>query len=63
MEDIKLDGRKSNGGPNRGGGRKKGKRLVSDKDKKQTVPFQVKAKHVEKAKLLIQPIVDEINSG
>lgn len=52
-----MDKRKNNGGAGRGQGRKP----VDEMEKKVTVPFQIKRKHVEAAKAKIQPIVDRIN--
>jgi hypothetical protein len=46
------------GGANRGQGRK----VIDPEEKKKAIFFYVKAKHVEKAKKQIQPIVDKINS-
>jgi hypothetical protein len=55
---IKTDGRKLNGGFRIGAGRKE----MPEKELKATVIFYIKKKHVAKAKKIIQPIVDEINS-
>ncbi len=53
-----MDNRKNNGGARLGTGPKP----KNPDDKKVTVPFQIKRKHVETAKAKIQPIVDKINS-
>lgn len=53
-----MDKRKYNGGARPGSGPK----LKDEAEKKVTVPFQIKRKHVEAAKAKIQPIVDKINS-
>ena len=55
---MKEDKRKNNGGARPGTGPKK----LPPGEKKVTVPFQIKQKHVEKAKVKIQSIVDKINS-
>lgn len=53
----KIDNRKYNGGARPGTGPKP---KVPD-EKKVTVSFQIKRKHIEVAKAKIQPIVDRIN--
>ena len=52
------DNRKYNGGAREGSGRLP----IDPEEKKVTVPFQIKRKHIAKAKTIIQKIVDEINS-
>lgn len=54
---MKTDKRKFNGGPRPGSGPKE----KAPKEKKIQIYFGVKAKHVQKAIELIQPIVNEIN--
>lgn len=55
---MKQDLRKNNGGARPNSGRK----IKMDEEKKVTVAFQIKRKHIEVAKTKIQPIVDKINS-
>lgn len=52
------DKRKNNGGPRTGSGRPP----VADNEKKVTVSFYIKSKHLAIARAKIQPIVDKINS-
>jgi len=56
---MKEDKRKNNGGARVGTGPK----LKDEMEKKVTVSFQIKRKHIETAKAKIQPIVDKINLG
>ena len=53
----KLDKRVNNGGSRIGAGAKR----KNPEEKKVTIPFQIKRKHIEKAKKLLKPLVDEIN--
>jgi len=53
-----TDNRKKNGGSRIGSGQKK----LPDGEKKVTVSFQIKEKHVQIAREAIQKIVDEINN-
>jgi hypothetical protein len=47
---------------NRGGARpNSGPKKIDPQEKKVTVAFYIKRKHVEKAKKKIKPIVDKIN--
>jgi hypothetical protein len=55
---MKQDKRKLNGGARAGSGPKP----IDENEKKVTVSFYIKKKHVEAAKEKIQPIVDNINS-
>lgn len=55
---MKEDKRKMNGGARLGTGPKP----KDEMEKKVTVSFQIKRKHVEAAKAKIQPVVDKINS-
>lgn len=55
---MKTDLRKYNGGDRPGSGRKS----LPDDEKKVTVNFYIKKKHIEKARKRIQPIVDKINA-
>lgn len=54
-----MDGRKNNGGARAGAGKK----AMNPKEKKVTVPFQVKRKHVSNAKAALQPLIDMINAS
>jgi hypothetical protein len=40
-----------------------GKKPINPDDKKVTVPFQVKRKHVSNAKAALQPLIDMINAS
>ncbi len=53
-----IDKRKNNGGARSGTGPK----LKNENEKKVTVSFYIKKKHVEAAKAKLQPLVDKINS-
>lgn len=52
-----TDKRKNNGGARPGSGRAP----INPDEKKVTVIFYIKKKHIEKAKKQLQPIVDSIN--
>lgn len=54
---MKKDLRKNNGGARVGAGAKP----KSEAEKRVTVSFQIKKKHVDNAKAKIQPIVNKIN--
>lgn len=54
----KIDKRKFNGGARTGTGPKP----KDEMEKKVTVSFQIKRKHVEAAKAKLQPLIDKINS-
>lgn len=56
---MKEDKRKNNGGARLGTGPK----LKDEQEKKVTVNFQIKRKHVEFAKAKLQPLIDKINSN
>lgn len=56
---MKEDKRKLNGGARLGTGPK----LKDDQEKKVTVAFQIKRKHVASAKSELQPLVDKINNN
>jgi hypothetical protein len=55
---MKEDKRKLNGGARQGTGPKP----KDEMEKKVTVSFQIKRKHVEAAKAIIKPLVDGINA-
>ena len=55
---MKTDKRKFNGGARPGAGQPK----LPDEEKKTPVAFQIKKKYIEKAREIIQPIVDKINA-
>jgi len=54
---MKEDKRKLNGGARIGTGPK----LKDEQEKKVTVAFQIKRKHVKAAKVKLQPLIDKIN--
>ena len=58
VEQMEIDGRKYNGGARAGTGPK----LKDEMEKKVTVSFYIKRKHIEAAGKKIQPIVDKFNS-
>lgn len=53
-----MDKRINNGGARPGSGPKP----KDEQEKKVTVSFQIKRKHVEAAKAKLQPLIDKINS-
>jgi hypothetical protein len=57
MAKGKVDLRKYNGGKG-----KVGRKSIPLEQRKQTLIFYVKGKYVEKARDLIQPIIDKLNS-
>ena len=59
MAAEKIDGRKNNGGARVGAGNAE----IDAKEKKVAVTFYIKQKLVEKAKEILQPMVDKINDN
>jgi hypothetical protein len=57
MAKKKEDKRVNNGGKRESTGRKP----IPEQEKKKTLSFYVKSKHIETARKLIQPIVDKLN--
>jgi len=57
MAKGKLDLRKNNGGKGN-----VGRKTMPFEERKQTLIFYIKAKHMDKARDLMQPIVDKLNS-
>lgn len=55
---MKEDKRKNNGGARLGTGPKP----KDEMEKKVTIGFQIKRKHIEAAKAKLQPLIDKINS-
>lgn len=53
----KVDKRLNNGGKRK----KTGRKPIDQSEKKKTLSFYVKNKHIEIARKLIQPIVDKLN--